>query len=424
MALTLAFLAASATGQTSVKSAAPASPQKPAAGPPAPQSKHYPILLIGSGAEPFWSLRIGMKGPETLDRAGYPPILLEPGDTDQDPSGEAWLYHAKDTATGAELTARVSREPCSDNMSDIKYPFRVVVTHAQIGEFHGCARIAPDQFPEFKQKNLDDVDPEKKKITTPPITNFKPPVAFAYLDAAGKVVLLRGGIAKIVAAKGSQLCLSHDGKRLLFTREDSATDHAIVLYDAANARATDLLRGQVQSAYWSPDDSRIAFAKSTDNAWHAWTMPSNSPDQAAQLASTPIQTLQGWQDAHTVLATDAAHLYFLKTDSPPSSLDLHDVYGGIYQIAASDHIRANPANPDLLVIAPSSGSGGPAFLFEVKSRRRVPLTPAGVEAASAEWSLDGIQVFFTVRGSYTDRIFWDGSGLRRFRTGSALVVGQ
>jgi uncharacterized membrane protein len=179
------------------------SQQKTAPSPPAPQSKHYPILLIATGTEPFWSLRIGMKGAERLERVAYPPIALEPGEIAQEGSAEAWLYHAKDTATTADVTVRVSREACSDNMSDTKYSFRVLVTHAQIGELKGCAKIAPDQFPEFKQKNLDDDDPEKKKVTPPPITNFKPPTAVAYLDAAGKVMLARGEAAKLVAPKGS-----------------------------------------------------------------------------------------------------------------------------------------------------------------------------------------------------------------------------
>ena len=52
--------------------------KKPVPSPPAPQSKHYPILLIASGTEPFWSLRIGMKGAERFERVGYPPIPLDP----------------------------------------------------------------------------------------------------------------------------------------------------------------------------------------------------------------------------------------------------------------------------------------------------------------------------------------------------------
>src|SRR5262245_51458045 len=430
LALGLA-LTSDAQGQAPAKPATPARPpsstQKTPPSPPAPQSKHYPILLIATGIEPSWSLRIGMKGAERLERAGYPPVPLEPGEIEQEGTAEAWLYHAKDSATTADVTVHVSREACSDNMSETKYSFRVLVTHAQIGELKGCAKIAPEQFPEFRQKNLDDDDPEKKKVTPPPITNFKAPTAVAYLDAAGKVMLARGEAAKLAAPAGSQLSLSHDGKRLLYTREDSSSDRTIVLFDTTSAKSTDLIRG-AQSAFWSPDDSQIAFLKSSGNALQVWTAPASSPDRAAQLASTPVLALHGWQDIHTVLATDAYKLYFLKTESPPSSADLRDIYGSTYQIAAADMLRASPANSDLLAIAASSGSISNIFLYEIKSKRRAPLTAPNFNAASPEWSRDGIQIFFTARDSAKNssiyRIFWDGSGLKRIRPGSHLVIGQ
>lgn len=431
LALTAAALALPAFPQAPAKpGAAPkpqSSPQKTPPSPPAPQSKHYPILLIASGTGPFWSLRIGMKGAERLERVGYPPIPLDPGPIEQEGTAEGWLYHAKDSATQADVTVRVSREACSDNMSDTKYSFRIAVTHAQIGELQGCAKIAPDQFPEFRQKNLDDDDPEKKKVTPPPITNFKPPTAVAYLDPAGKIMFARGEVAKLVAPKGSQLSLSHDGKRLLFTREDSATDRTVVLYDAATAKATDLIRG-AQSAFWSPDDSQIAFLKPSGTTLQVWTAPAASPDHAAQLAATPVLTLHGWQDLHTVLATDASKLYFLKTESPPWSTDLRDIYGSLYQVAATDALRASPANSDLLAIAASGGLVSNVFLYEIKSKRRVPLTAPNLNASAPEWSRDGIQIFFTTReagkNSFVYRIFWEGSGLKRIRPGSNLVVGQ
>lgn len=368
-----------------------------------------------------------MKGAERLERVGYPPIPLEPGEIEQEGTAEAWLYHAKDTATTADVTVRVSREACSDNMSETKYSFRILVTHAQIGELKGCAKIAPDQFPEFKQKNLDDDDPEKKKVTPPAITNFRPPVTVAYLDATGKVMLARGEAAKLVAPKGSQLSLSHDGKRLLYTREDSASERTIVLYDAASAKSTDLIRG-AQAAFWSPDDLQIAFLKLSDGALHVWTAPSNATDKAAQLSNTPVVALHGWQDVHTVLATDSSKLYFLETEAPPGSADLHEIYGSNLQIAATDTLRASPVNSDLLAISAMAGAASNVFLYELKSRRHVPLTLPNLYSASPEWSRDGLQVFFTTRDaaktSSIYRIFWDGSGLKRIRPGSDLVVGQ
>jgi uncharacterized membrane protein len=415
--------------------------KKPAASSPAPQSKHYPILLIAAGTEPFWSVRIGMKGAERLERVSYPPITLEPGEIAPDDSGTAWIYRAKDTGTGAAVTVRLSREACSDGMSDNKYSFKAAVTHAQIGELKGCARIAADQFPEFKQKNLDDDDPEKKKVVPPAITGFKPPVAVAFIDATGKVLVARGEVTKVAAPKGYQPALSHDGKRLLFTRDEQGTERTIVLFDALTGKSTDLVRGMVQEAFWSPDDASTAFLKFTDQAWHVWTMPSGAPEKAAQLAATGVLALHGWQDIHTVLASDASRVYFLKTESPSTSVELHEIYGDVFSVGSSDTIRANPLNSDLLLVTaavahPASGMpteghtgmGSAAFVYELKSKRRVIVSPANSFVTAAEWSRDGIQIFFTSRegtkGSSVCRIFWDGSGFKRQRVGSSLVVGQ
>ena len=436
-------------GQTPAKPTGPAptaggGAKKPgvpqaAPAPAAPQSKHFPILLLASGVEPQWSVRIGMKGAERLERAGYPPITLEPGEISADDSGTAWTYRAKDAGTGGDVTVRLSREACTEGSVQTKYSFRAAVTHAQIGILSGCAKIAAEEFPEFKQKNLDDEDPEKKKVVPPPITGFKAPAAMAFIDAAGKVVLVRSGVTKIVAPAGYQLALSHDGKRLLFTHDEQGKDRTIMMYDAASGKITELIRGLVQWAFWSPDDSRIAFMRSSGPDWTVWTMPAGSPEKSLQLSTGSVWALHGWLDAHTVLASDDTKLYFLRTESPPTSTAIREVYGDAYEVTSSDSIRANPANPDLLMVTAyvshakagmptdaHSGMGGAAFLYELKSKRRVDVTPANVFAQDAEWSRDAIQIFFTNRekAPVICRVFWDGSGYKRVRAGSNLVVGE
>jgi WD40-like Beta Propeller Repeat len=246
-------------------------------------------------------------------------------------------------------------------------------------------------------------------------------------------------VTKIVAPVGHQLSLSHDGKRLLFTRDEQGKDRTIVMYDAGSGKSTDVMRGLVQRAFWSPDDSRIAFMRSTGQDWTVWTMPAGSPDKALQLSTGGVWGLHGWLDAQTVLASDDTKLYFLKLESPPTAMAIREVYGDGYEVMSSDTIRANPANPDLLMVTAyvshpkagmptdaKTGMGGAAFLYELKSKRRVDVTPANVFAQDAEWSRDAIQIFFTNRekAPVICRVFWDGSGYKRVRAGSDLVVGE
>jgi uncharacterized membrane protein len=443
--LLLAGLPASSLGQN-----APAAKKLPV-GPAAPQSTHYPILILAFGNDPNWSLRIGQKGPERLDRPGYPPIPLEPAEVTHEAAADSWTYHAKDTGTGAAVALHLTREACTDATNDTlsttpppsgKYPFRAALEHAQIGSLQGCARIAAELFPKIKNQADDDEDEDTKKAPAPTIANFKPPVAVAYLNSAGSVVFSRGKVKKIAAPDGAELALSHDGKKLLFTRSDSRTgpDRTVVLYDFDSGKSQDLVHGSVRQALWSPDDSRIALLKAVDQSWQVWTFSASMPEAAAPFSSQPVNALHGWIDNHTILATDMLNAYWLSEEVLPQAVALKDIYGSAFQIMSSDTIRVHPLNSDLLLIsanylaapagapADSSGLAASFFLYELRSKRRVILCPADQSGRAAEWSRDGLQVFFSGsdsahrQGIY--RIFWDAAGLQRFLTGSNYAIGQ
>ena len=427
-------------------------PKKPLpAGPPSPQSTHYPILLLAFGNDPNWSLRIGLKGPERLDRRGYPPIALEPAEVTHEATADSWTYHAKDSATGAAVAVHLTREACTDAKNDTltqapppsgKYSFRASVEHAQLNSMKGCARIATELFPKINNQPDEDEDADKKKPPVPTITNFKPPTAVAYLDPAGNVILARGKTKKTVAPEGTELALSHDGKKLLYTRSDSKTgpDRTIVLYDFDTGKSLDLVRGYVRQAFWSPDDSRIAYLKAMDRSWQVWSFQISSPASTALFSPQPVNSLNGWIDAHTLLATDMLNAYWLSDETLPQAVALSDIYGTTFQIMSSDSIRVHPINPDLLLISAdysTAPKGSPVdamglapsfFLYEIRSKRRVTLCPPDQPGRAAEWSRDGLQVFFTANDSshhpIVSRIFWDSTGLQRTLPGSGYVVGQ
>jgi len=109
-------------------------------------------------------------------------------------------------------------------------------------------------------------------------------------------------------------------------------------------------------------------------------------------------------------------------------------------MAGSDTFRVNPINADLLLVsapylkapagAPTDSMGLAAgfFLYELRSKRRVVLSPTDQWARHAEWSRDGVQIFYTRRVSAaplsTYRILWDGSNPKRYLDGSDFVVGK
>jgi uncharacterized membrane protein len=425
-------------------------PKAPDAVPAAPVSKHYPILVIAHGNEPVWSLRLGMKGPERLDRANYPPIVLEPGETSADDPGKAWTYHAKDTATGADVSVKLFREACSDAVAENKFTFRVVVDHAQVGTLNGCGQSMPEQFPEFRKKNqlspddnpdTNDKDKDKKTVLEP-ITNFKPPVAVAYLNSAGKVIFKRGTVSRQAAAEGHQLAVSHDGSRLLYTRDEKNNIRVIVLYDFTTGKSTELLRGSVQQAVWSPDDTRVAFQKFVEGQWRLWTAPLGFPDAATAFFSGEITSIDGWVDAHTILVDDLQKLSWVSEEGTVQRvLSEKEAFGDAFGSSSANTVRVHPLNADLLLVsaewlkAPPGtpidkgmGNDQGVFLYEISSKRRVVMSPLDMFAQDAVWSRDGLQIFFTgtdaSRSSAIYRMFWDGSGLQKYAVGSNLVIGK
>jgi len=188
------------------KPAAPA----PAA-PAAPQSTHYPILLLAfgpaAGADPAWSIRIGQKGPERLERPGYPPAMLDPVDVARIGASDAWTYRAKDSATGADVAVHLTREPCTADASGATYTFRVVAEHSQIGTLNGCARIAAELFPRINNQPDEEDDTDKKPPVLPAdIIKFQSPTDVAYLIPTDKVAVAIGKVRKIAAPANKAQC--------------------------------------------------------------------------------------------------------------------------------------------------------------------------------------------------------------------------
>jgi WD40-like Beta Propeller Repeat len=440
----------------------------PAAAPNAPQSTHFPILLLIEAADQSWDLRIGQKGPERLDRPNYPPIPLEAVEVVREGAGDTWTYHAKDMQTGAAVAARITREPCAtpgapDVSAKSKWIFTATVEHAQLGTLQGCGRVATDLFPRINNQLTpsDDDDNVKPKTPPPTITKFKSPIAFAYLATTDKILIKRGTLVKSTSGKEvADLDVSHEGRQLLFSRESSPGVRNIYEYDLTTGQSKPLIQANSSQPFWSPDDSQIAFLENVSGKSQLWLMPANAPDRAAPASQNEVTTLDGWADAATLLTSDLQTLSWIGTDgTAKETVSAADLYGkDQFKLSSANSVRVHPLNPDLLLVsaevagplqppitvydipnpspdaprAPKKEEGKPAqalFLYEVHSKRRILLSPLNLTATQPEWSRDGLQVFFTGRPSPSSaptiyRIFWDGTGLTKVHDGSDFVVGQ
>lgn len=437
--------------------------KKAPVGPAAPQSTHFPILLLVVGNDQSWSLRIGQKGPERMDRNGYPPIPLETTDVVREGTTDTWTYNAKDSQTGAAVAVHITREPCTDPASTTKFVFTASIEHTQIGSAQGCARVATEIFPKINNQPTDDDDEAKAKPTPPTVTHFKPPVAAAYITDTDRMIVKRGSVARAVPGKaGYSLCLSHDGKKLLFVRDEQPPPlQTINEYDFETRRTKELIRANVNAPFWSPDDSRIAFLENVEGKWQVWSMPAEAPEKAAPYYPGEEVSLEGWADAHTILASDLQTLSWIGDDGiVKQTLSSADLYGkDQFGVTSGNTVRIHPLNPDLLLVsaellpaaaataskeaASKEAAGkdaakgeaatvlpGPAFfLYEIRAKRRVLLSPPNMLSNGAEWSGDGLQIFFTGRdaNSHTAtvyRVFWDGTSQIKVHDGYDYVIGQ
>jgi uncharacterized membrane protein len=425
----------------------PGNAPTPAAAPNSPVSTHYPILLLAFGApeetQTGWSIRIGIKGPERMDRPNYPPVTLEPIDVTREGTNDAWTYRAKDSATGADVSVHLTRESCSPaNEPAAKYTFRAVAQHSQIGTLNGCARIAAELFP--KINNQPDPDDEDKIPAVLPadVIKFQLPTAIAYV-AGTKVNVGLGKIRKVAAQNGAEPSLSHDGKKLLYTRSDTTTgpERTIVLYDTTTGRSQDLVHGGVREPFWSPDDARVAYLNYQDQKWQLYIFNAGAPQQGAAVFTGSLTSLHGWIDVHTLLGSDMQNAYWITDDGRTTqTVPLKEIYGDTFDITGSDTFRVNPINSDLLLVAApyvKAPAGAPTdpmglaaaiFLYEVKSKRRTLMSPTDEWARHGEWSRDGVQIFYTRRLTATSyvvyRQLWDGSESKRYQDGADLVVGK
>ena len=153
-------------------------------------------------------------------------------------------------------------------------------------------------------------------------------------------------------------------------------------------------------------------------------------------------SIDGWADAHTILVDDLQKLSWISEDGTVQrALSEKEILGDAFGFSSTNTVRIHPLNPDLLLISAEwlkpppgtpvdkqMGNGQGFFLYEITSKRRVILCPLDMFSQDAEWSRDGLQIFFTgtdaSRNSSIYRMFWDGTGLQKFAAGSSMVIGK
>lgn len=91
--------------------------------------------ITARGTEPFWALHITDGTRFRLTRPDQPDLTAEAPGAAVEPGRAAWVAQTSD---GRQMTVALYRSPCSDGMSDIRYPMtaEVVLPDERLS---GCA---------------------------------------------------------------------------------------------------------------------------------------------------------------------------------------------------------------------------------------------------------------------------------------------
>jgi len=65
--------------------------------------------------------------------------------------------------------------------------------------------------------------------------------------------------------------------------------------------------------------------KAMDNTWQVWVFPTANAESAVSFSPQPVNSMHGWTDNHTILATDMLNAYWLSEETLPQAVALRDV---------------------------------------------------------------------------------------------------
>src|SRR5206468_10140259 len=118
---------------------------------------------------------------------------------------------------------------------------------------------------------------------------------------------------------------------------------------------------------------------------------------AAAVYPGDVTSIEGWTDAHTILVDDLQQASWVGDDGAiRATLSNKELYGESFGASSASTIRVHPLNPDLLLVSaemtrsasPAAATSTPGlglFLYEIRSRRRVLLSPPDMLSQGGEW---------------------------------------
>jgi len=218
-------------------------------------------------------------------------------------AADSWIYHAKDSATGAAVALHLTREACTDATNDT-----LTTTPRSAGSTvfelrwitrdrldAGCARIAAELFPKINNQPVR----KKKRQEKPPARPSQ--ISRLPLPSPTRICRQRcfrpwhgkeGCGARRAPNWPSRTTVRNSSTRARIQDQPRRT---IVLYDLDSGKSLDLLHGLVRQAFWSPDDGASSSSSFWIAPWQVWSFPAGHPESALPFHRSQLMLCtDGW----------------------------------------------------------------------------------------------------------------------------------
>jgi Tol biopolymer transport system component len=247
-----------------------------------------------------------------------------------------------------------------------------------------------------------------------------------FVHANGRVALERkpGDPSYVLFDKGGrEPALTPDGKRVYYWTNDG-----IVWADVDGGAHGVWRAGNLRSPRVSPDGTQMIWGEMVGANWAVMRSPIGKAEPKEVFHGKDGVYQPAWlPDGRGLITHDLDNVYWVALDGKVTrTMSVHELApeaGG----SSADRYVVSPTDANRLVYSVEEGEDASSlWLYDLATKKRTRLTPAGVFAMDPNWSRDGRFVYFrgfrkSGKSPLRDgilRIATDGTGLARILPGS------
>ncbi len=245
----------------------------------------------------------------------------------------------------------------------------------------------------------------------------------AFVHANGRVALEKrpGDAAYVLFDKGREPSLTPDGKAVFYWN-----NHGIFRAEVDGGTRTLWRAGNLRSPRVSPDGNTLVWGEMVDGEWAIERSPIARSEPKVLFRAKHGAFMPSWlPDGRGILVHDLENVYWVALDGKVTrTMAMSELAPEGDQSSAGRYLVCPTDGNRILYDVEEGEDASALWIYDLATKKRTRLTPAGMLALEPTWSRDGRAVYFRGRGGKQKlregivRIAADGSGLARVAPGS------